>query len=1001
MLKLVFCIALCTNVLGQGSPEASKNSRSQDFPVNQYTGAVSVNIPIYTFTEGAITIPISLSYNTTGIRLRESASWCGLGWTLNAGGMVSRIVRGLPDEGSMEGTDFRKGFYQGGYDQNNDTDDHEPDLFVANINGQSFKFMFDNNKNIQVIPKTDVKILPYVVSSRADSRMNRFAGFKIITADGSCYFFGSEDGLTNKSNVYEYSITQPVNNGTLNRDNLSQDDKNKTLVNAWYLIKIATSNGQKVTFNYKYNYYAFGYMSSYEENSDRSLINNLSPFTTNFLATPVLYSIEGNNTKIEFFKQNYYSCNYLDYETGETVIAMCPGDDANSYTERKDLRNWDNYQNSKGKILKDIIVSSMEAGNWQNKLFYTFNYDYFTADNPWANINLDNTTEGYFRYRLKLNGIVFPDGSTTSFEYYAPTDGRSYPPAYANTEDHWGFYKGGNDLRSLVGTQAICQTNLTPEYNKASDKTTDALLSKTFSLQKITNSVGTETNFEYEVHDAWNYNYPIGGNRISKIITKDLISNVNIVKTYNYRQFANASVSSGFLIMEPVYRFSYPSGVPSEYGYNSGLYQQALFSLGRPIVSYKNVEEVVYSIRGDASSAVNDTYKLGSTKYTFNQNETAVVVCNGSEGYSYKPWTFKPSNDYTSGSMDKVEAFAKNGSRISTTQIEYFTNFESVISGYYIPRYNGQRKKDASTYSMNIAHFGVRKKTEIGYDYSGLNAVQNTTEYYYKNDAIIPQSYRTTYPGKHYQVVKIISKDSRDRQVEQWNKYAADYDFGTHQTTEYDCRYIYDSDARDWVAICDIPVTRDVQNVPTNADARAVYDLKQKNIIVAPIESFLRKNNKIINANYNTYYTGTGFLKDSYSLRYFPLNSFTEAAWSGNGSNLGASMTTDGNYILSNSITSYNQYGLPKTSKTNFGVKSEISFQMNELFPYQSTIGKDTPESQTSTTEYANSVFGVSKETKANGFSNSVTYDGIGRPIRVTDQNNNVLKQVEYKLKGQ
>ncbi|MGY8712156.1 hypothetical protein RAD16_41085, partial [Bradyrhizobium sp. 18BD] len=150
----------------------------------------------------------------------------------------------------------------------------------------------------------------------------------------------------------------------------------------------------------------------------------------------------------------------------------------------------------------------------------------------------------------------------------------SFPPSSSFVEDHWGYYRGGNPIAgSLIGNIAACQTTLPTGSNNSSVKTTDASLSKTFSLQKISTSTGLETSFEYEVHDASNYSDLIGGNRVSKIINKDLISNIVTVKTYKYKQFANSAISSGFLIMEPVYRFSYPSGNAADYGYNSGLYE--------------------------------------------------------------------------------------------------------------------------------------------------------------------------------------------------------------------------------------------------------------------------------------------------------------------------------------------------------------------------------------------------------------------------------------------
>jgi hypothetical protein len=66
------------------SPEAAAQNRFQDIPVNLYTGTPGIGVPIYTFQEGAITVPIGLSYNASGMRVGEPAGWCGQGWACPA-----------------------------------------------------------------------------------------------------------------------------------------------------------------------------------------------------------------------------------------------------------------------------------------------------------------------------------------------------------------------------------------------------------------------------------------------------------------------------------------------------------------------------------------------------------------------------------------------------------------------------------------------------------------------------------------------------------------------------------------------------------------------------------------------------------------------------------------------------------------------------------------------------------------------------------------------------
>ena len=80
------------------SPNAASLWKYAELPVNLYTGIPSISIPIFEAKSGDLKVPITLSYHAGGIRFEEQASWVGLGWTLNAGGAISRNVKGIADE---------------------------------------------------------------------------------------------------------------------------------------------------------------------------------------------------------------------------------------------------------------------------------------------------------------------------------------------------------------------------------------------------------------------------------------------------------------------------------------------------------------------------------------------------------------------------------------------------------------------------------------------------------------------------------------------------------------------------------------------------------------------------------------------------------------------------------------------------------------------------------------------------------------------------------------
>lgn len=79
------------------TPTTSSFHKMNFLPSNLYTGKIDVNIPIYDIKDGDIHIPISLSYDASGVKIDHEASSVGLGWNLNAGGSVIRTVKDIED----------------------------------------------------------------------------------------------------------------------------------------------------------------------------------------------------------------------------------------------------------------------------------------------------------------------------------------------------------------------------------------------------------------------------------------------------------------------------------------------------------------------------------------------------------------------------------------------------------------------------------------------------------------------------------------------------------------------------------------------------------------------------------------------------------------------------------------------------------------------------------------------------------------------------------------
>ncbi len=240
-------------IVVQPSPNSIGLTKEVQENVDLYTGKLGVSLPIYTYKGTNIEVPISLSYNAGGHRVDDIAAWVGLGWNLNAGGSVTRVMHNLPDE--FLGTVSTQGLPFAGYGylnlkggpeyvnlSNFDAEtptrkqqiidyanwhqeqgycyeyggqcsrayDTQPDEFYFSFGKYSGKFVFDQDGNINIISKQNLKISK---TTQTINSLNKLTNFEIITEDGFIYQFGGfeknaveESRLTSidRTTRYEY-----------------------------------------------------------------------------------------------------------------------------------------------------------------------------------------------------------------------------------------------------------------------------------------------------------------------------------------------------------------------------------------------------------------------------------------------------------------------------------------------------------------------------------------------------------------------------------------------------------------------------------------------------------------------------------------------------------------------------------------------------------------------------------------------------------------------------
>ena len=84
------------------SPEAWAMTRYGEASLDLFHGTVGLTVPVYTYQDKDFTIPVSLSYASSGFMPGASVGAAGLGWNLCTGGVITREVRGMPDDESND-----------------------------------------------------------------------------------------------------------------------------------------------------------------------------------------------------------------------------------------------------------------------------------------------------------------------------------------------------------------------------------------------------------------------------------------------------------------------------------------------------------------------------------------------------------------------------------------------------------------------------------------------------------------------------------------------------------------------------------------------------------------------------------------------------------------------------------------------------------------------------------------------------------------------------------
>jgi len=455
-----FYISHHTPNVSFASPEATAFGKYVDIPISLYTGVPNISVPIYEIVTSNISIPISLSYHSSGIKVEEVASWVGLGWSLNAGGRISRSVKGIPDDvetilGITDECGIAPNYPNAGYLYSGDIIsnfcdgsgtlsreqywylshgalDGEPDIFSYNFLNYTGKFILDHNGEVNFIQKNDFKI---EYSKNSDGLIEKF----IVT---------TENGIKITFEDTDNTIRIPSSFNTFYLFGYTVGDSffeyPTSYISSWQMSSIQFPNAQgQIDFSYA-NEEVYTIKRHREEyrvyqpgnNWDRNFCNDMYIFESKRLN-----SITWDNGKLEF--------------------------EANHTREDYDLYYF-NGNKRDSKALTTINLLDHQDNLIQS---FSFSYSYFYST------TVDDTEQGYlegYSKRLRLDNLNKTNNSSEiidvySFEYNTAT----MPHRFSYEQDYWGYYNanftnGLNPHKTLIPNlyEFPCDEGINDIYNE-------------------------------------------------------------------------------------------------------------------------------------------------------------------------------------------------------------------------------------------------------------------------------------------------------------------------------------------------------------------------------------------------------------------------------------------------------------------------------------------------------------------------------------------------------
>ena len=502
-----------TTQVQYASPEASALSRIKEIPVDLYTGRVSFDIPLFQMKQGDIPLNISINYHGNGIKVNEESGFVGLGWTLNAGGCISRIVRELPDDL------FDTGHHIAGYERMNEmTSPDGLNDYMGYINliknsyqdrdpiGLGKPVTDDELRKTYWIGLYGDKYDEHRFESSPDNYMFHVQGLSGAFARlGNRIILQSNDGCSVQYSNYAYQISD-LNGQTYYFNDKEQKDyiyttgyvwetnpdipaaeEKSTYFSAWWLSKISNEKGDSVIFSYTNRHISHPRIDSHGFTQVERFYYDTFLHRINSRIETRLYA---PNLPLRKDSVIHKLLSRIDFATG--YVRFYYADDP----ERKYLSHLDSihifaypsavphkricftYSGNKGKeLLTELTIYGADSQSYK----YSFTYSH-----PFAPETNSNNYDHWGYYVSNVNGF-FPSGNYFGhvIQYHGTDRQPDIQYADNNMLQTITYPTGGRvtlewepheySSISLLGNQAIQESYTTPNV-------TDSFITETYQV---------------------------------------------------------------------------------------------------------------------------------------------------------------------------------------------------------------------------------------------------------------------------------------------------------------------------------------------------------------------------------------------------------------------------------------------------------------------------------------------------------------------------------------